>query len=187
MVGVVRAIQQEHANMATLLDLVLRQADKAGDSGGPDLDLLKGIADYCLVYPDNYHHPKEDLIYQAMCRHDRTFSPAVGDLLAEHVELRTLTREFADAVDQVVQSPDRQMDWFLELCRSFVAFYRRHMDKEERHFLPEALKLLAPEEWDEIEDQITDPTDPLFNDHGATRLISLRRHIADTPSREHSG
>ncbi len=72
MVAVLRVLRQEHADLARLLDMV--EAQLGGD-GAPDFELLTGILDYFLTYPDQYHHPKEDLIYRTLCRHDARLGP----------------------------------------------------------------------------------------------------------------
>ncbi len=89
MVAVLRVLRQEHADLARLLDMV--EAQLGGD-GAPDVALLTGILDYIWTYPDQYHHPKEDLIYRTLCRHDARLAPAIDDLEAEHGELAIATR-----------------------------------------------------------------------------------------------
>ncbi len=51
------------------------------------------------------------------------------------------------------------------------------MDKEEYQFFPEALRTLTPEEWADIEAEITDPTDPLFHRKTPQRLSNLEARI----------
>ena len=104
MAAILRALRQEHANLAQLLELIDRQLD---GREAPDLDLLRGILDYFLTYPDQYHHPKEDLIYRALCRRDPALAPAIGDLEAEHEELAIATRELSGALDRAVRAAVR--------------------------------------------------------------------------------
>ena len=80
MVAVLRVLRQEHADVARLLDMV--EAQLGGD-GAPDFALLTGILDYFLTYPDQYHHPKKDLIYRPLCRHDARRGPVIDDPEAE--------------------------------------------------------------------------------------------------------
>lgn len=176
MVAVLQALRREHADLANLLELLERQLDGAG---APDTGLLRGILDYFLTYPDQYHHPKEDLIYRALCRHDPRLIPVIGDLEAEHEELAIATQELSAALDRARRDGATGGTGVRRLGRFFVEFYRRHMEKEETEFFREALRLLAPEEWADIEAEITDPTDPVFQGKAAPRLSELEARIRD--------
>ncbi len=123
MVAVPRVLRQEHADLARLLDMV--EAQLGGD-GALDCELLIGILDYFLTYPDQYHHPKEDLIYRTRCRHDARLGPVIDDLEAEHDELAIATWEFSEALERARRDdPGAAVRC---LARSFVETYRRHMD-----------------------------------------------------------
>ena len=170
MVGMIDVLRQEHNDVARLLDLVDAQINGKAPL---DLDLLHEVLEYCLTYPDQYHHPKEDLIYRALCAHDQRVEPVIEDLEAEHEELAVLTREFATLVEKARADGTHTPLSFKELGQSFLDFYRQHMTKEEQWFFPDALKMLAPEEWSDLEAEVSDPTDPLFREKSADRLRSL--------------
>lgn len=170
MSAMIEVLREEHADMARLLDLIDEQV--RGPSA-PDCELIHEILEYCLTYPDQYHHPKEDLIYRALCRRDRRVTPAIDDLEAEHEELAVRTREFAQVVERARADGAALPDGFDALARSFLDYYRSHMAKEEHLFFPDALKTLTPEEWADLEAQVTDPTDPLFREKAAERLRGL--------------
>ncbi len=165
----IAALKEEHANMRVLLDLIEREAKRPG---GPDYGLLHEIMAYCRTYPDQFHHPKEDLIYRAICRHDPRVTPAIDDLEAEHEELAIASREFADLVEQGLATGARPPA-FTEIALAFVAQYRRHIEKEDREFFPSAVEILSPEEWRDLGDQISHPGDPLFYQTAGDRLQAL--------------
>ena len=161
--------------MARLLNILESEAEK--DGVDVDFGLMKGVLDYCLVYPDKYHHPKEDLVYDALQRRDGEIAATVDDLRAEHEELATATEEMALALTEVVDHGKQPGAWLEALCRSFLDQYRSHMRKEEEVFFPEALALLDAADWEEIEGKITNPTDPLFNTKAAQRMTVLRDRL----------
>jgi hypothetical protein len=55
------------------------------------------------------------------------------------------------------------------------------MSKEDTGFFPEAERVLEPAIFGELEAQITDPSDPLFDQKAADRLAKLRAHLGDLP------
>ncbi len=161
MATVLRALRREHADLAQVLELIDRQLD---GREAPDLGLLRGILDYLLTYPDQYHHPKEDLIYRALCRHDPALAPGIGDLEAEHEELAVATRELSDALDRACRFGAGSETGMRRLGRAFVDFYREHMIKEEQEFFLEAERRLSAEEWRDLAAEVSDPTDPVCLD-----------------------
>lgn len=159
--------------MARLFALIDREVDGAAE---PDCDLLHEIVEYCLTYPDQYHHPKEDLIYKTLSARDPGRAPAIDDLEAEHEELAALTREFATVIERARAAASdgaAEDEGLRPMARAFLEYYRRHMEREERDFYPDAAGALSPEDWAEIEAQVTDPTDPLFRETVALRLRGL--------------
>jgi len=177
MVEIVRRLRQEHASMAGLLDVLERQIAVFSQGRDPDYDMIEAVVEYCQTYPDLCHHPKEDLVYEALCACDAAAAEAVGDLVAEHRELATLTRRLADAVHDVLQEGSMPRDSLATLARDFIAGYRRHMEMEETLFFPAALGSIGETEWAEIDAQVIDREDPLFGANVEKRFQALRDDI----------
>ena len=178
MTGVVNLLRREHAQMATLLDLLEGQlaAFKAGER--PDYGMVQGILDYFLTYPDLCHHPKEDLVFLRLRRRDRVKAEGIDQFLSGHDELALLARRFARAtVDQILNGEPESGLWFASMGREFVDINRRHMAKEEEYFFPLALDTLTAGDWAEISNQISDREDPLFGKQVERRFQSLHDAI----------
>ena len=163
--------------MAGLLDVLERQIAVFREGEGPDYDIIEAVVDYCLTYPDLCHHPKEDLVYQALRETDPEAAESVGDLLAEHRELATLTRRFADAVQHVLRESRMPRERFANLATDFIDAYRRHMEMEENRFFPAALRSIGESDWAEIDAQVTNRDDPLFGITVEDRFQALRDDI----------
>ena len=175
MTTIMEALRLEHANMARLLEVLERQLG-AGEAA--DFELIKSIADYLTTYPDQFHHPKEDLVYRSLLEAEPDSGAALDDLEAEHVELAERTKEFAFAVARILRGREAPGRWFEELGRGFIAYYRQHMAKEETGFFLEAERVLGPETFGELESRVTDAADPLFDLRAAERLAQLRSSVA---------
>ncbi len=178
---VVDSLHQDHANLAKLLDALERQLALFDTGEVPDYDIVQGVLDYCLNYPDLYHHPKEDLVLERLRAVDPAAAAAIGDLAAEHRDLAALTRRFAAAVDAVLQDLEVPREPFEEAARRFLAAYREHMDKEEQVFLPAARRSLGAADWAGIDARLSRREDPSFG-RGAEarseeRFAALRQDV----------
>ena len=179
MTDVLDAIHEDHANMAKMLDALERQLAVFDAGETPDYDIVRGVVDYCLDYPDLYHHPKEDLVFERLRAVDPAAAAAVGDLPGEHAELAALTRRLEEAVKAVLGDLEVPRGRFEETLRVFLDAYRQHMDREESAFLPAARRALSAADLAEIQDRLDRPDDPLFGAPGEDRFAALRQDILD--------
>jgi hemerythrin-like domain-containing protein len=174
---IIDSLHEDHANLAKLLDALERQLALFDEGETPDYDIVRGVVDYCLNYPDIYHHPKEDLVLERLKAADPMAAAAVGDLAAEHEGLAALTRRFADAIDAILQDIQVPRGPFEDAARQFLETYREHMNKEERVFLPAARRALGAADWAEIDARLSQPEDPLFGAPDEARFAALRQDI----------
>ncbi|MBI2586127.1 MAG: hemerythrin domain-containing protein [Rhodospirillales bacterium] len=144
-------LHDDHMNMARLYDLLGRELMTFKNGELPDYELVQKILDYCLAYPDQVHHPKEDLVFRKLKARDPAAAESIGDLAEEHEKLAAFTRRFATALANVLEDEQLPRDWFVDLANDFLAFSRRHMQMEEVLLFPAARKLLTPADWAEIE------------------------------------
>ncbi len=177
MTDIIDSLHEDHANLAKLLDALERQLGLFDEGETPDYDIVRGVVDYCLNYPENYHHPKEDLVLEHLKAADPVAAAAIGDLAAEHENLAALTRRFADAIDAILQDIQVPRGPFEDAARQFLEAYREHMNKEEREFLPAARRALGAVDWAEIDARLSQPEDPLFGTPGEERFAALRQDI----------
>ena len=71
----------EHHQADNLLSSIEDQIDLDGDV---DLELMQSIAEYFSGYPDECHHPVEDLVFRKMNSRDPKRAAAVAEILSEH-------------------------------------------------------------------------------------------------------
>ncbi len=177
MTNIIDSLHEDHANLTKLLDALERQLGLFDLGETPDYDIVRGVVDYCLNYPDLYHHPKEDLVLEHLKAADPVAAAAIGDLAAEHQVLAALTRHFADAIDAILQDIQVPRGPFEDAAHRFLEAYREHMNKEERAFLPAARRALGAADWAEIDARLSRPEDPLFGAPGEERFTALRQDI----------
>lgn len=179
MADIIETIHQDHVNLAKLLDAAERQLAVFDAGERPDYEIIQGIVEYCLDYPDLYHHPMEDSILRRLRARDPVAAKAVGDLEAEHKDLKTATRRFAAAVEDVLQETEVSRDSFDVMARDFIARYRAHMRKEEEVFLPAAARALSANDLTEVEAEMGRREDPLFDADAGARFEALRKKLME--------
>ena len=179
MTDVLDAIHEDHTNMTKMLDALERQLQvfEAGET--PDYDIVRGVVEYCTGYPELYHHPKEDQVFERLRAADPAAAAEIPDIPGEHAELTALTRRFRDAVEAVLNDLEVPRGPFDETLRAFLDAYRRHMTMEEDIFMPAARRALSAAELAEIDARLDPQVDPLFGAPSEDRFAALRQDILD--------
>jgi hemerythrin-like domain-containing protein len=175
MTHAIDVLRQEHGSMSRLLRLMDKLGQEMRDGQDPDFPLLGEIGDYLDGFPDQCHHPKEDLIYNRLAELDPGLRELGSDLEYEHNRLGNLTGRFRDSLSTVQQGGP--VDKLASSLADLVKTYRRHMEMEERHLFPMAIRKLRGDDWAEINDALFDESDPL-GDESSARFQNLREEIS---------
>lgn len=162
MAVVIEALREEHCNIARLLRALEYQIEIFAQDGAPDYDVIVGVADYFLAYPDRCHHPKENAVFARLKELRPDELADIGDLPAEHRALHERAARFCETVRLLLNDTDIAREVIVVAAREFIAAERRHMRGEEERFLPLADQLLTPSDWLAIESALTGGSDPLF-------------------------
>ena len=171
---ILATLHQDHANMAKLLDALERQIGLFNRTEQLDYDIVGGIVDYCLTYPDLYHHPMEDLVLEKLRRRAPEAAAGIGRLDAEHQQLAALTRRFAAAIHNILQEAEMPRDAIDGLAREFLETYRTHMRRENEVFFKAAADNLTEADWAEIAARMKPVDDTLFGSPSQARFARLR-------------
>ena len=170
-------LQFEHRNMTILLGVVQQQVAQMKRGAPTNFSVLASALAYLSGYPDQCHHPKEDVVYRRLLVRHPHMAPELQDLVAEHARLAVVTRELGRAVDESRQNPEATKQNLAHQLDGFVDFYLRHMAMEEQHFFPVAEKYLSSEDWADIDFAVFDRHDPLFDQDTEERFGELRNEI----------
>lgn len=174
MTALVHDILREHRNIAKVLDVLEREVEAFETGERFDGDLWRLILEYLGSFPEEVHHPKEDLIYRRLMKVHPDAASALQDLEAEHARLAATTRRLAGLVDAVERDRELPRRLVAVAARDLLGFQRAHMAKEEESFLPYAESHLKPEDWEIVAMQASAAADPLFDQREAKRFADLR-------------
>jgi hemerythrin-like domain-containing protein len=174
---VIDILRQEHRNIETLLLVLEREVGVFARAERPDYEVVHAVIAYFQVYPDSWHHPLEDIVFEKLKVRDSAAAAKIGDLAVDHRRGAERLRRVAQAVESVLADRELLRQTVKDIIRDFIEQERRHMAMEERDFFPAAVKALQPEDWAEIAAQLTDQRDPLFSDVVEEKFEVVRSHI----------
>jgi hemerythrin-like domain-containing protein len=163
--------------MTKLLDLVDEQRAKLEQNRPLDYATLRSIVDYFSSYLDQCHHPKEELVFRKL-QGRNTVAIGSFDLTGQHEQLIRTTHGLAMALRELPENLDASRKLLKGLMREFVEHNRNHMAMEEEYFFPVALRTLSRDDWEQIEFDLFDSNDPLFDRSAENRFRALREKLA---------
>jgi hemerythrin-like domain-containing protein len=177
MIDMIDAWHREHARFARLLNLFEAQLAEFHDQGSPDYDLMRDIVHYLHDYADRYHHPREDLAFERLLVRDAQIKPIIYRLLQEHRVIGLTGINLLALLDEVMSDAMVSREQIEAAAATFLAYYRRHLESEERDILPRAAQLLQPLDWQHVAEALPAGPDPLFDAQIRERYRNLSAQL----------
>jgi hemerythrin-like domain-containing protein len=177
MIDMIDAWHREHARFARLLNLFEAQLAEFHDQGSPDYDLMRDIVHYLHDYADLYHHPREDLAFERLLVRDAQIKPIIYRLLQEHRVIGLTGINLLALLDEVMSDAMVSREQIEAAAATFLAYYRRHLESEERDILPRAAQLLQPLDWQHVAEALPAGPDPLFDAQIRERYRNLSAQL----------
>jgi hemerythrin-like domain-containing protein len=173
----IEILLKEHRNIEKLLRVLEQELDVFDRTESPDYEILQAVAEYFQDYPESYHHPKEDIVFEKLKLRDPGAVACIGDVEAEHQSETERLRRFTQAISDVLAGREYPRQRFHNLVRDFIDHQRQHMHKEEELLYPAAVKGLRAEDWAEINAQLNQGKDPLFHGVAEKKFNALRQRV----------
>lgn len=158
-------LRADHTNFAELLNVLEAQFNIAVDATGKaDLGVMRDVMDYMTHYPDQFHHPKEDLVFKQLVLRQPMTEPLVQKLLTDHQLLAREGMALLKILRDVADGELASRDTLRSVGCAYVEHLRSHMEVEEDEIFGLADEHLSEEDWIEINEQIAHTVDPLFGE-----------------------
>jgi hemerythrin-like domain-containing protein len=175
--NVLQELRAEHANMERLLSVLDQQVEIFEAAGQPDYTTIQDIVLYFLDFPDQCHHPKEDVVAQKLLSLSPDRASQLRGLADLHKELGELTHRMALLIRRVLEEAELPRADVIRAVRDFIQSQRHHMQMEEEYFFPLAQQLLTAADLEELESEIFERDDPLFGTGTEKHFEMLRDYI----------
>ncbi len=156
MTAITDDLVQDHVRFQRFLDRFEIEIAKLAGGDSPNYEILRLLCEYFSLFPDEMHHKKEDLVYDVVFERITGRCEPLHELHTEHIKLSVLVQNFARQVEGVLNDQEIPLELLIGTAKEYIETITRHMRKEEEIFFPQALSLLAADDWKNIHLGIAD-------------------------------
>jgi len=143
----------------------------------PDYSLMRSIIVYIQEYPEQIHHPLEDMIYSILLKRvdDVEF---VQELITEHTQLEVVTRRLRESLESL-SSDIASKEQLKQQLSEFLVGQRQHIYTEEIKVYPLVQSVLTKEDWRQLQSMLPILDGPIFGRRTRDDYERLYREIED--------
>jgi epsilon-lactone hydrolase len=172
--GPLMAIADEHKYVSRLMDLLDDEADVLCEGKPADLECMADILNYITHYPDRFHHPKEELIFDRMSGADAKTQAIITNLRHGHTLVGSMGQDVSAQIAAMGASRSKKKRIDLgKHIRVYTRGLREHIHLEEAKIFRPAIKLLSDADWKAIDKAIKPIIDPVFGEEPANEYSAL--------------
>ena len=155
-------LHQDHLNISRLLDIFEKQIDIMHMGEDPNYRLLQDIMHYMGHYPDAFHHPREEKIFEKIKNNNADIDDIVKRLADEHLKMAEQCVNITDKLTEIFNGSIVSMAAIYELSKDYLELMRNHINSEESELFPQVKELLSEQDWQDINESVSHIDDPLF-------------------------
>ncbi|MEN8204982.1 MAG: hemerythrin domain-containing protein [Pseudomonadota bacterium] len=175
----IESLHEDHRNLSKLLRLLETNLLALQSDNDPDYPLMVDIIEYICSYPNVFHHPREDLLYQKAMERDSSVREEIEPVLQQHAELNKSTHRLLDSLNAVLSDTLVNKAQLKAQIHDFIDFQRAHIMLEESKIFPHIERLLTSDDINWLDEQYPPATDPLFGEQVEERFRQIYEHILD--------
>lgn len=164
MAGLLNQLRLDHINYSRLLNLL--EIDITAIEAGDKVDYLRmqDIMKYMINYPDTFHHPLEEILFDKLDDLDRDEMTTVEQLREEHKRVGALGQKLENLLHDATAGGVVSRDEIMKAAIEYRELMRRHLATEEREIYPLIEASLKPADWDDAVEKTGEAHDPVFGD-----------------------
>ena len=177
---IVLAIHNKNKYINQLLGIFQDQLDLIGKRQTPDYQIMFDIMHYMSHYPDQFHHPRENILYKRLVIKHTQSRALIETLILEHESRAQKGKAILDLLKELKQKDNGDLRRRLSFrSEDYLILHKSHVDLEENKVLPRINEFLSEEDWHSICNDITLAKDPLFGNTVKKRYKRLNEYIAE--------
>ncbi len=162
--NIVDSLSHEHVLTEQLLNAMQEQVDNLNKKNDVDYPLLSHMLHYFNDYPDKYHHPREDLLFQRLLKRAPRYIGDIKELEAQHVDLHNDCEYLLVLIKNTKPENTAAIRKLTVHLQDYIDFYRMHMHIEESRVFLAIKKELLDGDWIWVDKMLELGADPLFGE-----------------------
>ncbi|MEX1669360.1 hemerythrin domain-containing protein [Zhongshania guokunii] len=129
-------LEQDHHRILRMMYVLSKEINQLTglNKGTANCDRILEILDYIQVYPEVWHHPTEDVLFQQLLTKEHINTVAVKKLLNEHPRLEALSSQLALIYSEFREVKARPSLRVLQLSRYYCSKQIAHIHDERNIF-----------------------------------------------------
>ena len=173
-----RTLRAEHRHMGTVLNLFSDQLDALEAGEFVDTHVVYEIMDYITNWPDQFHHPREDIIYARVAKISPKAADEVNTLQRDH---DATTKRGKDLLKIIARWRENEVKstMVVKHGRAYISHIYEHMNVEEKVVFPHIEAQLTLEDWRELEQEnsLQAVSSPIFGTAVEREYRNLARNL----------
>ena len=159
----IRDLRVDHHNILRVLRLLKRSLDNMnGKTDSKEFERARECIKYLCEYPDNVHHPREDLMFEMLLNREPSVEDRVGNLHREHVDLYTRSKQLHSAMETAEKGLSVALKVLQQQASGYSDMQISHMRHEELSVFPLIEQKLTLNDWKAIIAKAPSDKDPVF-------------------------
>jgi len=173
-----KTLRAEHRHMASVIELFGQQLDAIEAGRLVDTHVVYEVMDYMVTFPDRFHHPREDLIYNRVAELDDRAANDVDTLQRDHDRNNERGRAVLKEIERW-RSGGTTGDKLVEQGREYINGLYEHMNVEEKVVFPHIESMLTVEDWRQLsdDDRLRPVMDPVFGPRVHREFRNMARKL----------
>lgn len=165
----------EHDHILRTLNLLEMQFLDLCRSKTPDYSIMRSIIVYVQEYPEQVHHPLEDMIFSILLERVDDVE-YVEELITEHTQLEVVARKLRESLESLNSSISSTEELKQQLSK-FLVGQRQHIYIEEVEVYPLVQTVLTNKDWKRLHSMVPILDDPAFGRRTRNDYEHLYREI----------
>lgn len=137
------------------------------------IEQILDIIDFIQVYPETWHHPAEDIIYDKLLEKDTRAYSLILRTVEEHNWLESLTEVINNLITDASLGESIDIALLIKTTNNYINQQINHIKIEQDRIFPIADEYLTREDWQQIMDKI--------------KSVNHRVSHTETPMKEYRG
>jgi len=186
MENIIQQIHTDHRHIVKILSILRHELKLLeNNSEEANFELISDSLDYLAHYPDEYHHPKEEVIFAYHLQRSDEMRDEIERLMNQHRNLHEATQRINEITTAILQGDVHLRETYINTLAGFIQQQTSHLENEEKAVLPMLEQRLNDQDWINIEQQMPTQADPLFSPWGGNvpqGFAALYDHIMEDSS-----